>query len=242
MGTIAVFLFLLMAAACTNDGTGSDTATTDDSTVSDSTESDSTVSDSTVSDSTVSDSTETDDSTSVDDGDSTTQTLDDAAPAEAPSSGNDGPAALAPGLSLDADGLTILDPDAGETVLLSFGEQQGPVIAGLEAVLGPADETNDGNQECGNGQAAVASWDDRLFVDFDSDGAFLSWVTRPGSDLTTSDDVGLGSMVSELGDATFVESTLGNEFEAGDLGGLASEATPSGIIEQLWAGSICAFR
>lgn len=178
-----------------------------------------------------------------DDSDQTVQTLDDAAPADAGPPVEDEMALLAPGLALDPNGLTILDPDATTTELLAFGDDQAAVIAGLEAVLGTADEIADGSEECPNGQATVATWDETLTVDFAADGRFLSWSLPPGSELTTIDNVGLGSPVSTLGDVVSIEdSTLGDEFEAGGFSGLAADAGADASIDQLWAGDICAFR
>ena len=117
------------------------------------------------------------------------------------------------------------------------------VIAGLEAVLGSADEMNEGTSECPNGQAAVATWDGTLMVDFDAEQQFLSWALLPESDLTTTDDIGIGSPVSALdGVEFFADSTLGDEFNAGGFGGLADGTGDDATIDRLWAGEICSFR
>lgn len=181
--------------------------------------------------------------TDADDGEQTVQTLDDAAPAESGAPVDEETALLAPGLALDPAGLDILDPDAVTTELLAFGEDQGGVIAGLEAVLGSAAEIGEGSGECPNGQATVATWEETLMVEFDADEQFLAWSVPPASELTTRDDVGIGSPVSELGEVTFVEgSTLGDEFEAGGFGGLATGPDAEATIDRLWAGEVCAFR
>lgn len=226
----------LFAAACTDDATEA-TDTTDSTEVTDTTEASDTT-----------DSTEATDTTDVtepgsEESDQTAQTLDDAAPAEAQEPVEDDTAMLEPGLALDPNGLTILDPAATTTELLAFGDDQAGVIAGLEAVLGSADEMNEGTSECPNGQAAVATWDGTLMVDFDADQQFLSWVLPPGSNLTTTDEVGVGSLVSALGAVEFfTDSTLGDEFSAGGFGGLANGTGDDATIDQLWAGEICSFR
>ncbi|MDH5521232.1 MAG: hypothetical protein OEZ14_11960 [Acidimicrobiia bacterium] len=223
-GVVPLVLLLalgLFAAACTDDATDA-TDTTD--------------------------STEAGDTTDVtepgsDESDQTAQTLDDAAPAEAQEPVEDDTAMLEAGLALDPNGLTILDPAATTTELLAFGDDQAAVIAGLEAVLGSADEMNEGTSECPNGQAAVATWDDTLMVDFDATEQFLSWVLLPGSDLTTIEDVGIGSPVAALdGVEFFADSTLGDEFNAGGFGGLANGTGDDASIDRLWAGEICSFR
>lgn len=179
----------------------------------------------------------------ADESSETVQTLDDAAPADAGPPVEDETALLAPGLALDPNGLDILDPDATTTELLAFGDDQGGVIAGLEAVLGTADQIGEGTAECPNGQATVATWEDTIMVDFNADEQFLSWLLLPGSELTTKDNVGIGSPVSALGDVTFLEdSTLGDEFEADGFGGLASGPDADATIERLWAGEVCSFR
>ncbi len=173
----------------------------------------------------------------------TVQTLDTAEPAEAAEPADDEATTQAPGLALDPAGLTILDPVATTTELLAFGDDQGGVIAGLEAVLGSADEIGEGSSECPNGQATVATWDGTLMVDFSADEEFLSWSVPPESDLTTTGDVGVGSPVSDLGEVSFVDgSTLGDEFEIGGLRGLAAGTGDDALIDRLWAGEVCAFR
>lgn len=183
-------------------------------------------------------------STDVTDESETVQTLDDAAPAEAQEPVEDETALLEPGLALDANGVTIVEPDGAATALLAFGDQQDAVIAGMEAVLGSADEMGEGTGECPNGQAAVATWDGTIMVDFDADGRFLSWLLLPESDLTTTENVGVGSPVSDLGDdVSFLEdSTLGDEFNVGGYGGLATGTGDDATIDRLWAGEVCSFR
>lgn len=216
---VLLLAFGLFATACTDDATDTTAETIDGSEVTEVTEPES------------------------DEPTETVQTLDEAAPAEAQEPVEDETALLAPGLALNADGLDILDPDATTTELLAFGDDQAGVMAGLEAVLGSPDEMNDGTSECPNGQAAVATWTDTIMVDFDADGRFLSWLLLPGSDLTTIDDVGVGSPVSALdGVEFFEESTLGDEFNAGGYGGLATGTGPDATIDRLWAGDVCSFR
>ena len=48
--------------------------------------------------------------------------------------------------------------------------------------------------------------------------------------------------VREAMHITVEKSTLGNEFTAGDLGGLVNDTKPDGKVTALWAGSTCQFR
>jgi hypothetical protein len=123
------------------------------------------------------------------------------------------------------------------------------VVRGVGAVLGPPDQTAEGNPECGNGQGATATWTEEIAIDFDPDGRFLSWILRPGSALTDLTGVGLGSSYDELVASWAVDvedTTLGREFatspDGTGLGGLLEGDGAGAEITELWAGPICAFR
>jgi hypothetical protein len=66
-----------------------------------------------------------------------------------------------------------------------------------------------------------------------------------GAQFRTTAGIGIGSTRREL-DAAYqaevAESTLGQEFTAGEIGGLLTSAAPDGRVEALWAGMTCHFR
>jgi hypothetical protein len=152
-------------------------------------------------------------------------------------------------VALSTEGLTRVVASSGSTTQLPFGIAKDEVLRGLEAALGPPDAEDEGIAECSNGQASVVTWSETLALDFDGSDRFLSWILRPGSELTDFTGVGLGSTLDEL-QATWAvtvsETTLGYEAtvdgaDAG-LGALLTGPEPTDTITDLWAGQICAFR
>lgn len=182
----------------------------------------------------------------------TTETPGTADPADTTTTTEPGPA-IPTGpveLALGPDGLILVEESDGSTTLLDFGTPTAAVLAGVEASIGPPDEIQEGNAECGNGSAFVAVWTDSILLDFDTEDRFLAWVLRPGSELTTPTGVGLGTTRQEVEDSIVVtvdETTLGTEFGTGGdgaagLGGLLDGSGAASTVTDLWAGSICAFR
>jgi hypothetical protein len=177
----------------------------------------------------------------------TTSTADDGQGTSSPTTGDADQETAA--LTIGGDGLILVDPGSGSTNRIDFGTPRAVVLAALEPTIGPPDQTMEGNEECGNGQAGVDTWTDAISLDFDADDLLLSWFLRPDSGLTTMAGIGLGSTREELEAAIVVtveETTLGTEFSAGDgltgLAGLLDGDGPTAPITELWAGQICAFR
>lgn len=155
-------------------------------------------------------------------------------------------------LALGPDGLILVEEAGGATTFIDFGTTTAIVLEALEAAIGPPNEIQEGNTECGNGTAFVASWTDSISLDFNDEDQFLAWVLRPDSQLTTMSGVGLGATRQEVEDSIVVtveETTLGTEFNTGTalegsagLGGIFDGDGATAIVTDLWAGSICAFR
>jgi hypothetical protein len=154
----------------------------------------------------------------------------------------------APSLGLAPDGLLVLA--GGTSTPLPFGTSEADTLAALSALLGPPDTQGTGTSECPNGQTGLAVWDGLLRVEF-GDLGFIAWMLEDGSPLTTLTGVGLGSTRTDLENAIVVEvfdSSLGVEFfSTADegmpgFGGLLSDSTATARIEDLWGGTICAFR
>ncbi|MDQ3057443.1 MAG: hypothetical protein M3Q96_06855 [Pseudomonadota bacterium] len=106
------------------------------------------------------------------------------------------------------------------------------------------------NEECGAGPLDMATWPNGLTV-MSQDDRFVGWsVSRGAADggnagLATMAGIGFGSTRREL-EAAYAanirETTLGEEFVAGDVFGVLDGTGPSARITAMWAGASCNFR
>lgn len=165
-----------------------------------------------------------------------------AAPAPAPG------APYAPTEALLAgDSLTFPNPGGRGTGLnVAFGRPQAEVIAALTQFRGAAPTLSE-NSECGAGPLTFATWGDGLQLLF-QDGVFAGWAAGRGTPrgFATLTGIGVGSPLIDLrtahpGIAVAVNS-LGPEFGADDVYGLASGTGPTDRVTNLWAGVSCNFR
>ncbi|MBK5223803.1 MAG: hypothetical protein JJE52_13225 [Acidimicrobiia bacterium] len=152
------------------------------------------------------------------------------------------PAGDVPEVDLAGDGLVLVGDD---TVLLAFDISEAEVLDGLVAALGEPDGAGP-EEECPAGPADFARFSATgLSLTFQG-GNFVGWSARPTASLETAEGIGVGSTVGELTAAypetTIKESSLGWEFSAGGLYGVASSDTDGGVIETMWAGTTCIFR
>ena len=165
------------------------------------------------------------------------------ASAARPASPTEPSAIVGPALALEGEGLRVFNPDTGAARPLPFGMAQ----AQLMAVLATRGEAETGvNGECGAGPLGHAAWPDGLTVRFQDD-RFVGWSVdmRAAGKLTTADGVGPGSTRRALEEgyaATVEESTLGQEFTVGEMGGLLDGSGPEAKITAMWAGVTCHFR
>lgn len=157
------------------------------------------------------------------------------------------PVAYAPREALlGNDGLTFQNPGGRGTGLhIPFGRPQAAVIATLTGFRGAAPNVSR-NTECGAGPLTFASWDDGLTLLF-QDGVFAGWAaggTPRG--FTTGSGIGIGSTMAQLRAAhpgiEVVTDSLGPEFAADDVYGIASGTRPTATVTHLWAGVSCNFR
>lgn len=151
--------------------------------------------------------------------------------------------AEAPALALASDGLSLASP-GGAARPVPFGTAEDEAIRIVAASLGEPTERGV-NNDCGAGPLGFANFPGGLNLLLQN-GRFAGWfLSGDNARLRTVEGIGIGSTRREL-DAAYraevAESTLGQEFTAGDLGGLLSSAAPDGRVEALWAGMTCMFR
>lgn len=101
-------------------------------------------------------------------------------------------------------------------------------------------------EECGAGPLTTSDFGILSLIAQDE--KFVGWSVNspaaPGS-ITTETGVKIGSTCKELERAYTVEvfeSSLGNEFVAGQLGGLLDGPRPTATITNLWGGTNCIMR
>lgn len=164
-------------------------------------------------------------------------------PANAAVAGNE--VAAAPALALSVDGLTVV-LDSGSTRHANFGMDRDVVVPMVTAALGKPVDTSR-NTECGQGPMEFVAFKGGLDMQF-QDGKFVGWDVdgRDKGGYTTMNGVGIGSTLKQLREAfsgvRVENSSLGDEFSAGELGGLLTSLKPDATITHLWAGSTCQFR
>lgn len=163
-----------------------------------------------------------------------------------------------PVVSLDGEGLRLVDPKSGATRPLSFGVDEAQLKLIAEKLKGPAKTGR--NEECGAGPLAYLSWDDGLTL-YSLDGLFAGWALdeRGGAAvpaktaakgesptrLTTMSGLGIGSTRAQLldaYDATIEQTTLGTEFNAAGLSGILDGKGAKAKVTNLWSGVNCVFR
>lgn len=153
----------------------------------------------------------------------------------------------APPLTLDPEGLRIVNAATGSTQVLMFGMDEEEAVAAVARLRGtPAHRGVD--TECGEAPLAIASWPDGLSL-HSSEGRFSGWGVNGNADgadqYTTTSGIGVGSTRAELEDAYDIrtgETSLGTEFAAGGLHGVLTGSGSNAEITSLWGGSACIFR
>lgn len=163
--------------------------------------------------------------------------------APAADSGAAAPVAARPSVVLARDGVELAG-GAGAPERLAFGAPREQVLARMGAVFG--EPTRQGTmEECPSGPLFQVSYGAGLQLSF-QDSAFVGWFAEEGSALRTAAGIGPGSTLGQLRaayPATKVEETsLGQEFDAGELYGIVTDTTEAGQVQVLFAGTSCIFR
>ncbi len=168
-----------------------------------------------------------------------------AAPAAAPAPAADpaGPSVSDGGLAIEAEGLRLFD-DTGAARAIPFGTPRETAVSVVAAsVGGPAPEVTT-NDDCGAGPTQFAQFSNGLQMLFQG-GTFQGWFVDEAG-LTTVDGMGVGSTRASIESSRTIQmqedSTLGAEFDAGDIGGFLTAGTAEGTVTSLYAGLTCFFR
>lgn len=149
-------------------------------------------------------------------------------------------------MALADDGLQTVDVQTGSTLDLLFEVDREIAVSTVSTALGDPTETVD-TSECPAGPLKITTWSNGFSLNT-LDEVFVGWSVRPdlGSEnLTTIAGVGIGTSRKNLQDAYDVEifeSSLGTEFNVGQMSGILSSDQPDGEITNLWAGLNCIFR
>lgn len=146
-------------------------------------------------------------------------------------------------LALDGGGLRIFTVATGSSRLIPFGAGKAETLDMLGAVQGAPPSDQGENIDCG---ATNAAWPDGLTVWF-ARGKFVGWsLASADAPLSTAGGLKVGSTRTELENgatvATIAASSLGEEFTAGDVGGLLDSAAADARVTHLWAGAVCIAR
>ena len=160
-----------------------------------------------------------------------------------------------PVMSLDGEGLRLIDPDSGATRPLGFGVPLEQLELVTEKLKGPAETGR--AEECGAGPLAYLRWNDGLTL-YALDGLFAGWALdetgapvprakdgKPVPKLTTISGIGIGSTRADLlgaYDAKIEQTTLGTEFNAAGLSGILDGTGAKAKVTNLWSGVNCVFR
>ncbi len=121
---------------------------------------------------------------------------------------------------------------------IDFGRAQVGVIDTVTRLLDDAPVAVTTNAECGAGPVTAAVWEDGLTLNF-MDGNFMGW-TNSDPTLPTTDGFVPGQSRLEMPPVSFQITSLGAEFNRGDIFGLLDESETR--IDLLWAGVTCFFR
>lgn len=121
---------------------------------------------------------------------------------------------------------------------IDFGRAQVGVIDTMARLLGtqPAEVTL--QPGCGAGPITAARWEDGLTLNF-SEGSFVGWVNTDPT-LPVAGGFRAGQPRLEMPQVSFQVTTLGNEFQRGDVFGILDQTETQ--IAFLWAGTTCFFR
>ena len=139
-----------------------------------------------------------------------------------------------PTLVLDGGGLL---PSSGP-LRIDFGREQTGVIDVVSRLLDEAPVSISTNTECGAGPVTAAMWEDGLTLNF-LDATFAGWTSSDPAFPVAGGFVA-GQPRLDMPQVSFQVTTLGTEFNRGDVFGILDDAETQ--IDLMWAGVTCFFR
>jgi hypothetical protein len=149
-------------------------------------------------------------------------------------------------LRLHPDGLATASVGLHSSGLIRFGQARDEVVAAVTGFRGRPTGTGR-NSECGAGPMEQVDFGP-LRLNF-QDARFVGWELRGRADPPIEEEYGLAIGTpradleeSDQGAATFENSSLGVEFDAGGIGGLMSGGGRDATVASLYAGTTCFFR
>ncbi|WP_353930185.1 hypothetical protein WJM97_18090 [Okeanomitos corallinicola TIOX110] len=149
-------------------------------------------------------------------------------------------------LALSNDGIMTVNAQTGSTRNFTFDSDLAITKNVVTAILGQPKETSE-NAECPAGKLTTITWPNGFAINA-AENKFVGWSVRPQTEsakLTTMSNIGIGSTVKDLQAAYNIkvfDSSLGVEFNVGQMSGLLSKNAPDGVITELWGGTNCIFR
>lgn len=149
-------------------------------------------------------------------------------------------------LALSNDGIQTVNTQTGSTKNFTFDSDLAIAQNVVTAILGQPKETSE-NAECPAGKLTTITWPNGFAINA-SENKFVGWSVRSQTEsakLATMAGISIGSTVKDLQAAYNVQvfnSSLGIEFNVGQMSGLLSKNAPDGVITDLWAGTNCIFR
>ena len=149
-------------------------------------------------------------------------------------------------LSLSTEGITIVNEETGSTKRITFNSDLETTKNVITNIIGQPKETVE-NSECPAGKLMITTWPNGFTINA-AENKFVGWNVRPETEsakLSTMAGIGIGSNVKDLKAAysvTIFNSSLGVEFNVGQMSGLLSSEASDGLVNDLWAGTNCIFR
>lgn len=152
----------------------------------------------------------------------------------------DGPRLLLTGTGILADGT--------DSSAVRFGASRADTMAAATRTLGRERAMNAIEDCSGSGPAQAADYG-ALVLFFQQD-RFVGWEQRAASErpyIGTAGGASVGNTRATIatglgGPITVEQSTLGTEFNRGEISGMLASDRPDAVVERLWAGMNCAMR
>lgn len=159
--------------------------------------------------------------------------------------GNGAAAADPMTLYLAPGGLEVVGQDGQPSIFIPMGETSQADTLKVATKLWAPPFANITMEECGAGPIDSARFENGVDLHF-QENVFVGWATGDDAEAQLASGVGEGSTVAELdaiaGPVEVFESTIGHEFAASNVFGIASGPGTDATIEMLWSGVSCIFR